>query len=113
MACTLLLLQCNFFCAHRLNADRFNNDDIKKEFTEFITALANVTFVNMNEVLPLNNSFNVPSDEYLNLLWNLSFTFRPEVSSGTGNKLFLQSTITEMGLCYSVNSNMAIYNSYE
>lgn len=94
-----------------MNPDKFDNDTDMEQFAHFIKKLANVTYENIDE-LPMNNTYGINSDQYLDLLWNLSWTFNPEVSSGTGNKLYLQDTITELGLCYSVNSKMAIYNSY-
>lgn len=60
----------------------------------------------------MTRNFGIPSNQYLDLLWNLSFEFKPEINSGTANKLYLQDTITELGVCYSVNSKLSVYNSY-
>lgn len=60
----------------------------------------------------MNRTFGIASDQYIDLLWNLSFEIKPELNSGTSNKLFLQDTITELGICYSVNSKLSVYNSY-
>lgn len=89
----------------------FKTDDDKNEFIDFITKLSNATFENYEE-LPMNRTFGISSNHYLDLLWNLSFPFSPEINSGTANKLYLQDTITELGICYSVNSKMSVYNSY-
>lgn len=95
-----------------LHSEKFGSATNKSLFKNFVTKLANVTFENIDE-LPMNNTFGIASHQYMDLLWNLSWIFHPEVSSGTGNKLHLQDTITELGICYSVNSRVAIYNSYE
>lgn len=61
----------------------------------------------------MNKTFNIKSKDYMQLLWNLSFSFRSEVTSGTTKQLHLQETITELGICYTVNSRIAEYNSYK
>lgn len=61
----------------------------------------------------MNNTFALKSDSYLSLLYNLSKTFSPEISSGTANKFYLQDVVTELGICYSVNSKIGIYHSFE
>lgn len=60
----------------------------------------------------MNRTWGVASNDYLDLLWNLSFSFQPEINSGPAIKLYLQDTITELGICYAVNSQVAVYNSY-
>lgn len=76
-----------------------------------MTILSNVTYENY-DLLPLNRTFEIPSSQYLDLLWNLSYIFSPEINSGTATKLFLQDTITELGICYAINSKISVYNSY-
>lgn len=78
----------------------------------FINKLANISYENIHE-LPMNNTFGLKSDSYLSLLYNLSWTFSPEISSGTANKFYLQDVVTELGICYAVNSKIAIYHSFE
>lgn len=89
----------------------FQSEADKMEFIEFLTVLSNVTYENYDK-LPLNRTFDIPPQQYLDLLWNLSYTFNPEINSGTATKLFLQDTITELGICYAINSKMSVYNSY-
>lgn len=89
----------------------FKSDDDRREFIQFIEKLSNATFENYHQ-LPMNRTFDIDSNQYLNLLWNLSFEFKPELNSGTVHKLYLQDTITELGICYSVNSKISVYNSY-
>lgn len=89
----------------------FQSDDDRLEFTEFIEKLSNATFENYDQ-LPMKRTFDIDSNQYLELLWNLSFGFKPELNSGSTHKLYLQDTITELGLCYAINSKVAVYNSY-
>ncbi|XP_031627798.1 pickpocket protein 11 [Contarinia nasturtii] len=89
----------------------FKSDDDRNEFTDFIEKLSNATFENYDQ-LPMNRTFEIDSSQYMDLLWNLSFVFKPELNSGSTNKLYLQNTITELGICYAVNSKVAVYNSY-
>lgn len=89
----------------------FESDDDRREFTDFIEKLSNATFENYDQ-LPMNRTFDIDSNQYMELLWNLSFIFEPELNSGSTHKLYLQDTITELGICYTVNSKIAVYNSY-
>lgn len=93
------------------NAKRFPNATVRGAFTEFITKLANVTYETIHE-LPLDQDYGIDSNDYLDLIWNLTWQFQPDVSSGTGVKVYLQDTITEVGLCYSFNSKVSVYGSY-
>lgn len=61
----------------------------------------------------MKKTFNITSDQYLDLIYDLKWDFGPEISSGTQIKMFLDLTITELGICYGVNSQIAYYNSYE
>lgn len=82
-----------------------------EQFKNFLEKLSNVSYENFSE-LPMHRTYGIPSHQYLELLWNLSFVFKPEMNSGTANKLYMQDTITELGICYSVNSKLSVYNSY-
>lgn len=105
----MYLLHSLFFSQH---PDVFVNKTDEEDFHRFVTKLANLTYFNFEE-LPMNKTFNIKSKDYMQLLWNLSFPFRSEVTSGTTKQLHLQETITELGICYTVNSRIAEYNSYK
>nr|CAI5824423.1 unnamed protein product [Callosobruchus analis] len=50
----------------------------------------------------------------MDLIKKFKFKFNSKVSLSVNDRTFrLQETITEMGLCYSFNSELAIYNSLE
>lgn len=104
-----LWLCCVFIRSER--PDEFATESDRLEFTEFIDKLSNATFENFDQ-LPMNRTFGIESNQYLHLIWNLSFSFNSEINSGTAYKLRLQDTVTELGLCYAVNSKMSVYNSY-
>lgn len=48
----------------------------------------------------------------MELLYNLTLRFNPDITSGTTHKLHMTETITEIGICYAVNSRLAAYNSF-
>lgn len=91
--------------------NQFPTDEIKQQFKRFLTILSNVTYENLEDI-PMNNTFGIASDDYMDLLYNLSAPFNPEISSGTSTKLFMIDTVTELGFCHSVNTKVAGYNSY-
>lgn len=48
----------------------------------------------------------------MELLHNLTLRFNPDITSGTSYKLHMTETITEIGICFTVNSRVAAYNSF-
>lgn len=100
---------CSHFSSH---ADKFSRDEDRQAFTAFVTKLSNSTFETFNEIPQLNSTLDIPAEDYMELLHNLSLRFHPDITSGTANKLHLTETITELGLCYAVNSRVAAYNSF-
>ncbi|EAT39390.1 AAEL008809-PA [Aedes aegypti] len=91
--------------------DKFSGDGDPEDFKEFIIKLANASYDTFLD-LPMHNSYGIPSSDYLDLIYNLSWPFQPLISTGTTLHLELQPTITELGLCLSVNSKVAEYSSY-
>lgn len=61
----------------------------------------------------MENTFDLDPNQYMDLLYNLSAPFNPEISAGTSAPLFMVDTVTEMGFCHSVNTKVAGYNSYQ
>lgn len=84
---------------------------MKNDFVDFVNILANVSFESLGD-LPMDNAFGLESNNYLDLLWDLKWDFQPEVTSGSGVKMYLDDVVTEFGICYTFNSKMSIYNSY-
>uniref|UniRef100_A0A336L920 CSON005659 protein n=1 Tax=Culicoides sonorensis TaxID=179676 RepID=A0A336L920_CULSO len=93
------------------NPLKFPTDELKSEFKRFITILSNATYENFEDI-PKNNTFGIDSEDWLDLMYNLSSIFNPEISSGTSSKLYMIDTITELGFCHSINTKIAGYNSY-
>lgn len=79
---------------------------------EFLVKLSEAGYDSFGE-LPLYEEIN--SESYMEILLDLAFNFKPSVTnSGISNmKMDLQKTITEMGICYTFNSQLAVYNSPE
>lgn len=94
------------------NEEKFPTQEDKEEFTDFIKKLSTASFENFEDV-PMNRTFGIRSSDYMELIWNLSWPFKPEISSGLTSKLALMETITELGICYAVNSRVSVYNSFQ
>ncbi|XP_030560769.1 sodium channel protein Nach [Drosophila novamexicana] len=98
----------DYILAH---SEQFENEEDKEYFRDFIVKLASLTYDNL-ETLPLNKSYGIDSNQYLDLLYELKWSFEPEISSGAAVKMFIYETQTEFGTCHSVNSLVARYNSF-
>ncbi|RZC34463.1 pickpocket protein 11-like [Asbolus verrucosus] len=87
-----------------------STEENKTLLREFLVTLASATYTNFETVVPYDG---ITEEQYLDILMDLQFVFKPTVSnSGNNNKNYsLQSIVSEMGLCYSFNSQLAIYNS--
>lgn len=94
------------------HSEQFVDEDDKEFFRDFIIKLASLTYDNL-ETLPLNKSYGIDSSDYLSLLYELKWPFEPEISSGAAVKMFIYETQTEFGICHSVNSLVARYNTYK
>lgn len=99
---------------HRMNPEKFPNDkDDKDDFRYFIEKISTATYENFDALYRLKNkTFGIPGEDYLDLIYNLSWSYKPEVSSGTISKMYVQETITELGICFSTNSKISMYNDY-
>ncbi|EFA12114.2 Pickpocket protein 11-like Protein [Tribolium castaneum] len=77
---------------------------------EFLVTLAGATYTNFDTVVEYEG---IAEENYLDILLDLQFEFKPAVSNSGGNdKMYtLQKIVSEMGICYSFNSKLAIYNS--
>ncbi|CAH0555455.1 unnamed protein product [Brassicogethes aeneus] len=76
----------------------------------FLQSLSEATYTNFENVLPY---YDIPASEFLNILMEIQFTFKPYVTNSglTGSQYNLTQIMSEMGICYSYNSELAIYNS--
>ncbi|CAH0729111.1 unnamed protein product, partial [Brenthis ino] len=93
------------------NYVRLSNEEDKEQMKVFIKALANATFENF-DTMPKYDG--IPPEKYLEILLNLSMLFKPTLTIGaSGINLDIVPTVTEMGVCYAINSKVAVYNSPE
>lgn len=90
------------------------NATLRADFHRFVGRLANWTYASIDG-LPMDgdDTFGVRSDDYLALVWNLTWVFQPDVSSGAGTKMYLTDVVTELGICYTFNSKISSYMSYK
>lgn len=105
---------------NKLNQTRLDEfiDEIKSRnvttntnnLREFLVKLAYASYDNFAE-LPFYEEIN-PKD-YMEILLDLSLNFRPIVTNSgmSYTQGGLQRSVTEMGVCYSFNSPLAVYNS--
>lgn len=92
----------------------FPTEEDKKDFHYFMDAIATITYENLYKLRRVaNKTFGITGEDYLDLISNFSSSFKPEVSSGTVAKMYVQETVTELGICFSTNSRIALYNNYE
>lgn len=87
-----------------------SSEQNKTLLREFLVALAEGTYENFHLVPEYDK---IPSEDYMDLILNLSFVFKPSVSNSgiNSNQYSLEKIISEMGICYSFNSQLAVYNS--
>lgn len=82
------------------------------DFINFIVKLSNVSFASIGE-LPMDSSFGIRSSDYMEIIHNCTWLFQPEVTSGTGVRMYLSDVVTELGICYTFNSRVSVYNSFD
>lgn len=83
----------------------------KETYRKFINALLNASYENFDQLLEYNN---LNGNDFIDLIQKFKFKFKPIVSATIfPEKDDLQMSITDLGVCYSLNSQLAIYNSPE
>lgn len=91
-----------------------NYSDLEKEdLLTFLMLLANATYGTFKDV-PVNN--RIPPEKYLDYIMSVQSVIS-YIISNSNVELFsavnLVPTITELGLCYSYNGEIAPYNDYK
>ncbi|KAJ8727291.1 hypothetical protein PYW07_001410 [Mythimna separata] len=90
---------------------RSSNEPNKTKLENFVISLSNTSYRNFENIPDYTG---ITPDKYIQLLMNLSAPFKPTLTIGVSNVvLSIVPTVTEMGLCYAVNSRTAVYNSPE
>lgn len=90
----------------------------KVEIREFLESLLNSNYYNLDQVVHRSNdnTLALPSPEqYWKLLVQMQFEFNPSISNSGVNQrsYYLQKIVSEMGVCYTFNSKLAIYSTPE
>lgn len=89
-----------------------SNEPNKTHFHNFLVSLLEANYHNLEEVVDYSNGVN--SNEFLDLILSLKMKFNPsEISNSAGNSRvnYLTEIVSEMGICYCFNSQLAVYNS--
>lgn len=78
----------------------------------FLVYLSEANYSSFEQVVEYHG---IPPEKYMDTLRELKFKFNPTVSNSglEKHKYGITETVTEMGICYSFNAHLAIYNSPE
>lgn len=87
---------------------QFSTVSNKTLLKEFMLSLASGTYDNFENIPYIDEIF---AEQYLTLLQEMQYIFQPSFQTSAGVALKLQPVISEMGICYTINSNMGVYNS--
>lgn len=104
--CPTYKVNDEFIASYVANSPEQNKTFLK----EFLISLFGANYKTFHKVLPYKN---ISSDDFMQLVLKLEYNFAPAVSnSGTHGYMYtLVKVVTEMGICYTFNSNLAVYNS--
>lgn len=92
----------------------FPTKEERDDFQYFMDVVSTVSYENLYRLERVRNrTFGITGADYLDLISNMSSSYKPEVSSGTVAKMYVQETVTEMGICFSTNSKVSVYNDYK
>lgn len=90
-----------------------NATDIKDNglYRKFVTALLNATYENLDQLVDYEN---VTGKDFVDIIKKFRFIFRPALSSTLFPDIYKAGMyFSELGVCYSFNSQLAVYNSPE
>lgn len=92
------------------NYVKHSNAGNKTALKEFLVSLADAGYDSFGNVV---DYAGVKPEDYMKLLLDLQIDFEPMVTCPEGVRCELEKSVTEMGVCYSFNSQLAVYNSPE
>ncbi|XP_056637722.1 sodium channel protein Nach [Diorhabda sublineata] len=91
--------------------EKNNSIKDKELFKKFVKSLLEATYLNLDSIVEYEG---ISGDNFVDLIYKFRFPFKPTITSSAGmEKLEVDPTFTEMGLCYSFNSQIAVYSSPE
>lgn len=83
----------------------------KEKYRKFVKTLLNATYENLDQLIEYGN---FTGNDFVNIIKKFTFKFNPIISSTIfSDEYGLQMSLTDLGVCYSFNSQLAIYNSPE
>lgn len=83
----------------------------KEKYHRFVTSLLNASYENLDQLVEHEN---VTEGDFLDIIKKFRFKFNPTISSTIFTQEYgLQMSLTDLGVCYSFNTHLAIYNSLE
>lgn len=106
--CPFVKLQEELLDNYVQNSTVKNKEGLRK----FLIALSKANYDNFDQVPDFDE---INSEDYMKIIWDLHFLFKPSVSNSGINvyQRILTRNINENGICYSFNSHLSIYNSPE
>ncbi|XP_077295038.1 pickpocket protein 11-like [Arctopsyche grandis] len=78
----------------------------------FLLQLVKISVVDVTDA-ELEDNPLVPPEKFLEIMDRIQINFIPQILTSLNLPIRVQKTIVEMGLCYSINSKIAMYNSIE
>lgn len=78
----------------------------------FLLQLVKISVVDVTDA-ELDDNPAVPPEKYLEIMNRIQINFVPQILTSLSIPIRVQKTIVEMGICYSINSKIAMYNSPE
>lgn len=79
----------------------------KHRYREFVMSLLNATYENLDQIVEYEN---VTGEEFVGIIEKFKYRF---ISSFPKSNVNLQISLSELGVCYSYNSQVAIYSSFK
>lgn len=90
-----------------------NSTDVedKETFRKFVNTLLNATYDNLDQIVEYEG---VAEKDFVDIIEKFRFKFNPLISSTIFSHDYgFQLSLSDLGVCYSFNSQLAIYNSPE
>lgn len=83
----------------------------KEGYRRYVTALLNATYENFDQLIDYGSFIG---EDFVGIAKKFRFKFNPALSLiGLTDHYEMQMSLTDLGVCYSYGSQMAIYNSPE
>lgn len=84
----------------------------KNSLRVFLMQLVSTSIIDITDA-DLEDHPLIPAEKYLEMLDRVQIDFTPFILSSLAVPIRVQKTVVESGMCYSINSKIAIFNSPE